>query len=265
MFCLKCGSALGANDKFCPKCEESISLGTGETPLSSVDIAAPISVAIPLTSFQDPTRLTQWLKCFLYASIVAGAIAVFSNVLEYQLLSDLNLGVYSSEALAAEAAEINDTRQQIIGFLQFSISIATVVLFAMWIYRANFNARQLGARRMKFSPGWSVGYYFIPILWFWKPYQAMKEIWCASKAPTSWETVERGTVLPWWWFFFLVSSMLGNASLKATVWAKEIDDFLMSTGITIAFDVVNIPATIISLILVRKIYEMQMSHVQSRI
>ena len=117
---------------------------------------------------------------------------------------------------------------------------------------------------MKFSPGWSVGYYLIPILWFWKPYQAMREIWCASKS-TSWETVARGTVLPWWWFFFLLSTSLGNAALKATFRAKEIDDFLVSTGIAIASDAVHIPATIIALILVRQINEMQMSHVQYRI
>ena len=265
MFCSTCGSALGAKDKFCPKCEEAISLGAGETLSSIVAIAPPISVAVPSTSFQDPTRLTQWLKYFLYAAIVTDAIGLFSNVLAYQFVSDLNVGVYSSEALVTEAAEINDNRQQIVGVLQFSISIATIVLFAMWIYRANFNARQLGAQGMKFSPGWSVGYYFIPILWFWKPYQAMKEIWCASKAPTSWEAVVRGTVLPWWWFFFLVSSMLGNASFRTTLRAEEIDQLLVSTGITIASDVAHIPATIISLILVRQIYEMQMSHVQYRI
>ena len=60
--------------------------------------------------------------------------------------SDLSVGVYSSEASAIEAAEINDNRQQIVGVLQFSIPIATIVRFAMWIYRANFNARQLGRK-----------------------------------------------------------------------------------------------------------------------
>lgn len=264
MFCSTCGSALGANGKFCPKCDEAISLGAGGTPASIIAIAPPISVAVPSTSFRDPTRLTQWLKYFFYATIVTDAIGLFSNVLEYQLLSDLNLGVYSSEASAIAAAEINDNRQRIVGVLQLSTSIPTIVLFAMWIYRANFNARQLGSQGMKFSPGWSVGYYFIPILWFWKPYQAMREIWCASKTPTSWKTVVRGIVLPWWWFFFLLSTSLGNAALRTTFRAKEIDDFLVSTGIAIASDAVHIPATIIALILVRQIHEMQMSHVQYR-
>ncbi len=119
--------------------------------------------------------------------------------------------------------------------------------------------------RMKFTPGWSVGYYFIPFLNLWRPYQAMKEIWKASKNPTSWEGEERGAILPWWWFFFLVASMFGNASFRTSMSAKEIHELITSTGITIASDVVSIPATIIALVLVGKIYEMQMSHVQHRI
>lgn len=138
------------------------------------------------SSFIDPTKLTQWLKLFLFVSIVIDAIALFSGVSQYQLLSDFKYGNYLSEALATAAAESNDQRQQIIGWFQAGVTITTIILFVKWIYRASFNARALGAQNMKFTPGWSVGYYFIPFLNLWRPYQAMKEIWKASKNPTSW-------------------------------------------------------------------------------
>jgi len=234
-------------------------------PTAKVGDFAQLPIVAPSSAFRDPSKLTTRLKYFLYASIIIDAIAAFSGVLQFQLLSDFKLGVYSSEALVNAAAESNDKRQQIIGVFQFCIGITTVVVFAMWIYRANFNSRQLGAQGMKFSPGWSVGYYFIPILLLWKPYQAMKEIWQTSKAPTSWESVTRGAVLPWWWFFFLISSMLGNASFRSSLRAKEIGELLTSTGITIASDVISIPAAIVALVLVKQIYEMQMSHVQQHI
>lgn len=263
MFCSKCGSVLAANDKFCSKCDGAVYAETEQTPsLTIAPVVTPTHVAVPSTLFRDPTRLTQWLKYFLYASIIINAVALFSGVLQYQLLSDFRLGVYSFEVLATAAVESNDKRQQVVGLFQFGIAITTVILFAMWIYRANFNARQLGAQSLRFSPGWSIGYYFIPILWFWKPYQAMREIWQASKEPSSWKSVERGAVLPWWWFFFLVSTILDNASFRTTLAAKEIGELLASTGTTIASDMVSIPATIIALILVRQIYEMQMTHVQ---
>jgi len=232
-------------------------------PVTTAEKSTAIASTSP--SFRDPTQLTQWLRYFLYASIAIDAIALFSGVLQYQLLSDFKLGIYSSGDLATAAAEANDQRQKVVGLFQAGVAITTIILFSMWIYRANFNARTLGAQNMKFTPGWSVGYYFIPFLNIWRPYQAMKEIWKASKNPTSWEGEERGSILPWWWFFFLIASMLGNASFRTTMSAKEIHELITSTGITIASDVVSIPATIIALILVGQIHEMQMSHVQRSI
>lgn len=269
MYCSECGSTLGMSDKLCSKCGAATS-ATHQQPAQ--ETPPPITPAVKLTtvtsistSFRDPTQLTRWLRYFLYASIAIDAIAVFSGVMQYQLLSDFKLGIYSSEALATAAAETNDQRQQVIGLFQAGTAITTIILFAMWIYRANFNARSLGAQNMKFTPGWSVGYYFIPFLNLWRPYQAMKEIWKASKNPTSWEGEDRGTILPWWWFFFLIAGMFGNASFRTSMSAKEIHELITSTGITIASDVVSIPATIFALVLVGKIYEMQMSHVQHRI
>jgi hypothetical protein len=265
MFCSECGAVLSATDKFCSKCGEAVPTGMEQAAPSIAPAATPSPTVAPSISFRDPTKLTTWLKYFLYASIIIDAIALFSGGLQYQLLSDFELGVYSSEALATAAAESNDKRQQIIGVFQFGISITTIVLFAMWIYRANFNSRALGAQNMKFTPGWSVGYYFIPFLSLWRPYQAMKEIWKTSKNPTAWESEERGAILPWWWFFFLVAGMLNNKALITYMYAKEIHEFIAVAGITIASDIVSIPATIIALVLVGKIYEMQMSHAVRRI
>jgi hypothetical protein len=265
MYCPECGTALGADNKLCPKCGATVSPADKPTTVApSTHDSIPVSIATE-SCFRDPSKLTQWLKYFLYASIVFDSIAVFSGILQYQLLSNVTLGVYSSEALATAAAASNDQRQQIIGLFQFSISIITIILFARWIYRANFNARQLGAQGMKFSPGWSVGYYFIPIMMLWKPYHAMSEIWQASKDPASWTTVARGSILPWWWSFFLVSGMLGQASFRTSLRAKEVNELIWSTGLTITSDLVSIPAAIIAVVLVKQIYAMQMSHVQRHI
>lgn len=265
MYCSQCGMAVGANDKLCPNCGTTVSSTQEHT---TVVPTALDSSQVPMqttSAFRDPSKLTQWLMFFLYASIGLDLIALSSGIFQYQLLSDFKSGVYSSNALATAAAASNDQRQQVIGLFQFGGGIATIVLFAMWIYRANFNARQLGAQGMRFSPGWSIGYYFIPILLLWKPYQAMTEIWQASKNPASWGTLERGSILPWWWSFFLVSGMLGQASLRTSLRAKEINELIISTGLSIASDLVSIPATIIALVLVKQIYAMQMSHVQRRI
>ena len=74
--------------------------------------------------------------------------------------------------------------------------LSTGILVLTWIHRANHNARQLGADDMRFTPGWAVGWYFVPIAWFWKPYQAMKEIWLASANPSDWRGRPVSPLLP---------------------------------------------------------------------
>lgn len=263
MFCSKCGAAL-SSEKFCSKCGEEVSTGSEREITSIAALTKTWASVAPLTSFRDPTKLTSWLKYFLYASIIIDAIAIFSGVMQYQLLSDFKIGVYSSEAFVTAAAESNDNRQQFIGLFQAGIAITTMIIFMMWIYRANFNSRALGAQNMKFTPGWSIGYYFIPVLNLWRPYHAMKEIWKTGKNPGAWEGERHGAVLPWWWFFFLFSSALSNASFRISMKAKEIHELISATEITIASDMVSIPASIIALVLVGKIYKMQMSHVVQR-
>ena len=265
MYCSQCGTAVGSNDKFCLKCGATVSSADKHTTLEPSATDPSTAPEATTSTFRDPSKLTQWLKYLLYASIAIELIAIFFDVLQYRLLSDLNLGDYSSGELAATALGFNAKRQQFIGFLQIIIGISTPILFVMWIHRANFNARQLGAQGMQFSPGWSIGYYFIPILWFWKPYQAMREIWQASKEPASWATVQRGSILPWWWFFFLGDCILGQVASRLSSKVKEINGLIIYTGILIASDLVSVLAAIFALVLVKQVYEMQMSHVQQRI
>ena len=129
-------------------------------------------------------------------------------------------------------------------------------------YRANYNARQLGARDMHFTPGWSVGWYFVPIATLWKPYQAMKEIWRASHSPSDWNNASTSSILPWWWFLWLVNSFLGQAVLRMSQSAEEIDELINANLVYQASDIVSIPLAHVTLALVKNIYKAQMSHAE---
>lgn len=215
-----------------------------------------------IRTVRDSSSLTKWVKNFLYASIVIEIITLVGCILQYQLLSDFKQGVYTSISLATAAAEANDERQQIIFVFNRLFFIITAILFLRWIHRANYNARQLGAKNMKFTPGWAIGWYFIPIASLWKPYQAMKEIWKASKKPDDWETQSGSPILPWWWFFYIMFSYLGVVSFRHFLRAKlskELNELIEATTSSIAYDIFSIPLTILTIVLVSRIYEMQTS------
>jgi hypothetical protein len=210
----------------------------------------------PAGGFRDPTRLTLWLKILLWALIGFGTIALISDLLELKLLNDLQAGVQLKEG----EADANDARQRLIAIVHFVALIATIIVFAMWIYRANYNARQLGAAGMTFTPGWAVGWYFIPIANLWKPYQAMKEIWQASANPAHWQTQERGAILPWWWGLFLLSGIVSNAALRLSLAATTLPAIIMASMLNIVSDILNVAAAAVALGLVIQVFRMQMAN-----
>jgi hypothetical protein len=206
--------------------------------------------------FRDPTTLTRWLTILLWFNAALAVISAVSSGFELKLLNDIEAGI----ALSPGQAEANDLRQQIIGGVHFVVIVASIVIFCIWIYRANYNARQLGAADMRFSPGWAVGWYFIPIANLWKPYQAMKEIWKASADPAHWQDQPRGSILPVWWTFFLLSNIMSNASFRLSLRANTLPELVAASSVSIANDVLDLISTLTALMLVGQIVRMQMSH-----
>lgn len=97
------------------------------------------------------------------------------------------------------------------------VGFACLVVFGVWIVRSGKNAwlfaevsrlrnRQEFQVQQSFlndSPGWAVGWYFIPIANFWKPFVAMRDLVHAS--------TQRGGLpaflLPTWWTLWVVSNI----------------------------------------------------------
>ena len=214
--------------------------------------------------FRDSTNLTNWVRYMLYAQILIAVVSIFSNVLEYQLLSKYQNGFYISQEQAIADGEENDQRQLLVGVIYFIVFIVSGFFILRWIHRANYNARQLGAENMKFSPGWSIGYYFIPILTLWKPYQAMKEIWKASKEPSDWTSQSESNILTLWWLLWLISGFLGQAVFKGAMRAEEIHELINLNIITQISDATDIALALVFLTIVNKVHSMQSEQLVAR-
>src|SRR5437868_6687462 len=129
--------------------------------------APPIFMPATARFAKDPTRLTKALKVMLWVSV---GVAVFGALSGAASLATGNAAKSDSDNFS-----LLDGVELVSGLVTILVFIITGVLFLRWIHRANRNARALGAQGMRFTPGWAVGWYFIPIASLWKPYQAMKE------------------------------------------------------------------------------------------
>ncbi len=220
--------------------------------------AAPNSIVsdVPSQTLYS-AKFGKWVRWSLYLQIIFSVIGIASGFLEYQLLRDFQAGVYSSQEDAIIAGKASDARQAMVGIFQMLVTAVSGILILVWIYRANARARQRGALNLRFTPGWSIGWYFIPIANLWKPFQAMNEIWRASTDPENWASKPASLILSWWWFFWIVSGMAGNASFRLSLRAKEIEELLAANIATQIADLVTIPLCIVFLVIVKRIDRMQ--------
>lgn len=98
--------------------------------------------------------------------------------------------------------------------INFVIYIGAVIAVAMWIHRGHRNLHEAGIPDLKFSPGWAVGWYFVPIAFLFMPFQAMRELWTVSHNRSASFSASAPGNLGMWWAFWIIGNILGNVSFR---------------------------------------------------
>ena len=146
----------------------------------------------------------------------------------------------------------DDPIQGVVGMLQAGLDFVTGIVFLKWVYRAYRNIQGFGAEGLRFSPGWAVGYYFVPILNLVRPVQVMSEIWRVSQDPQNWLQRRGSWLIGTWWALFLLCSIATHASLELAS-----DQWLLAAISAIAGDFFSVPLSIVVLRLITDIYNHQ--------
>jgi len=89
--------------------------------------------------------------------------------------------------------------------------VVIAVLFMRFLYKAVQQARGFTTPYTYVSPGWAVGYWFIPIMNLYRPFEAVKALFkaCAQQAGGDGKPAAGEQLLGAWWGMFLVSNVAG--------------------------------------------------------
>ena len=74
---------------------------------------------------------------------------------------------------------------------------------------------RLGASGLKYSPGWAVGWWFIPFAWWVMPFRTVRELWLASgpdAGAADWKAQRLTPIIPVWWAFWIARWVLATVS-----------------------------------------------------
>lgn len=188
------------------------------------------------------------LRVLLWMGAVVGLVAVISGVVVLQFLNDIMAGrpVSAAEEKASEAW------QGLIGVVWSALFVVTAVVWLRWLVCASVNTRVLATRQVRFTPGWSVAWYFIPILNLWRPFQVMQEIWQVSQEGARYHK-PMGRVIVWW-------ALFPTSVILRYVASWVMSDRYAATLVHVLADMVHVASCIAAMLLVSGIYRMQVDN-----
>ncbi|WP_394836612.1 DUF4328 domain-containing protein [Pendulispora rubella] len=93
--------------------------------------------------------------------------------------------------------------------LSFLCRCLAALAFCLWIHRAASNVHARGGA-MSFTPGWCVGWFFIPFAHLVKPYRAVMELWFASNP----ESPRHKGIVDVWWATWLIMGFIETATSR---------------------------------------------------
>ena len=140
--------------------------------------------------------------------------------------------------------------------VQLAVYVGTAIVFFVWLYRANANARALGADDMMAGPGMSIGWYFVPLANLAMPFVAMRELWKASSRPKDWQAIPSPATIPLWWACWLIAGITGIIAFRIGIeFAKEANE--AAQLLSIASETFEIGAALLLAQIVRGIQALQ--------
>ena len=164
------------------------------------------------SSYHSPRARANWtIGLLVFVCLLAGIQFLVVNS-QFDGVTDLEATVAAGRFVSnARLAELRGDIYAVYGLVWIFYYVAAVP-FLMWMYRASRNLLPLEAGNQRYSSGWAVGWWFVPLMNLFRPYQVLAEIWRGSTATTrqSWTEAPLPWVLSVWWALLLISNFSGG-------------------------------------------------------
>ena len=197
-------------------------------------------------------KLGQWLRGLLlvYVALLAlesAACLVVTAILSGAGQEDLSSGQLQTVGLSLMTMGYSD-------YAQVAAFVVIVVLFLRLLYKAVQQAKSFAVPYTFVSPGWAVGYWFIPLMNLYRPFQAVKALFaaCAHEAGDG-KTAAGEQLLGAWWALFLVSNMAGWALSRMDTDFSDRAQVITYCEYSVAVNLLLIAATLLFRLVIKRL------------
>ncbi|GAB2598352.1 hypothetical protein GCM10027168_34180 [Streptomyces capparidis] len=251
MLCQRCQAADVGADGRCPRCDgapppppvHAPGIGYRLTPVAGLGVAAAAML---------------WVLAGLYALHLIADIQAYSDLDEPTTL-------FSPDDPIDEAT---DGFYETMAMLSGITGLATIPVFLVWFHRVRTNAEVWLPGQHRFSPGWAVGGWFVPVVNLWFPKMIIDDVCVASDPAPRHAAVQpygqplyqrpaAGLVTAWWatglaWlvlYFFAMVVLAGSG--------RDLDEAETGLVLVSLAHACAIAAAVLAGLVVRRVSAMQ--------
>lgn len=205
-------------------------------------------------AFRDQRGLARICIGFLLAQ---AALAAFGALSDYSSYASLG-GLAAEPPIDDDDATTHDALAALVAMLQTLLYIIGGACILTWICHANRNARAIGTLEMEVTPGWAVGWFFVPFLNLFMPFRAVREIWAASRSALPSEPPPPMGLLPGWWLAWIATNLTGLIALRiAFEYGDEPGMRRTAAAFDVASNVTMVPACLLLAAIIAGIQSLQ--------
>lgn len=145
------------------------------------------------------------------------SMALYALVIPYSFYLLYIQSKINSLDFTTEDLQIFGIVTGLLGLLGLTTFIGSAVTFIQWFRRAYFNAHSL-FKGLRYSEGWAAGAWFVPVFWWFGPYQIAADFYKRTESLLLKEGLHEGKsnfhIVGWWWGLWIASSIIDNVDVR---------------------------------------------------
>ena len=193
----------------------------------------------------------------LIIAVIGELAASFAKYLQFNVLKNISEGVKVTYEYA------NSIDQVVLAISIISVCIALIAIFSFifWFSRVYHNLHKK-VQGMKYSPGMAAGWWFVPLMNFYKPMELMKEASEKTKKLLSYNSISfnemlSGKLITVWWLLHIGAIMISQITSRYFDPEGSLEVLIGSTIMCICNNFISIAFYCLSIKIIRdySVYE----------
>jgi len=222
---------------------------TNDTSSNYNPLASPVGFSAHTTYPEATHHHSEKLKVRFDLSFLASSIGVLSTIivwlygisffLLFKARDDLsNFSVYFEFFIATGA--LTEGFKILLALLYFIPELLLLIATLVWVKRGTSNLHHSQIAELDYTPAWAVGWFFIPVAFFWVPAKVMHQLFAGTFSGDNWKNSSIDSAILIWFIVYWVSTITYFLVPEAIQFESDVAKILIIYGAVCLFNGISV-------------------------